>query len=96
MWVVEKIRVSVERTNLPLPITEYSFKIADVMFGEKGASERGKRVSLCPNVITPDTIPEFCIPPKILSQQEGGKSAEQVRPAPGPRPPPERGGPGVE
>ncbi|KAJ8340256.1 hypothetical protein SKAU_G00348890 [Synaphobranchus kaupii] len=82
MWVVEKIRVSVERTNLPLPISEYSFRIADVMFGDKAASERGKRISLCPNVITPATIPEFCIPPKIPSQQEA-KSAESTRPVPG-------------
>ncbi|KAI1889786.1 hypothetical protein AGOR_G00166520 [Albula goreensis] len=85
MWVVEKIRLSVERTNLPLPIAECSFRIADVMFGDKATSERNKRVSLCPNVITPDTIPEFCIPPKILSQQET-KSTEPLRPTPGHKP----------
>ncbi|XP_064192852.1 C2 calcium-dependent domain-containing protein 4C-like [Anguilla rostrata] len=85
MWVVEKIRVSVERTNLPIPITEYSFRIADVMFGDKATSERSKRISLCPNVITPATIPEFCIPPKIPSQQEV-KSTEFFRTAPGSSP----------
>uniref|UniRef100_H3B5T3 C2 calcium dependent domain containing 4A n=2 Tax=Latimeria chalumnae TaxID=7897 RepID=H3B5T3_LATCH len=26
------------------------------------------RASLCPNVLTPETIPEFCIPPKLSSQ----------------------------
>ncbi|XP_055788907.1 C2 calcium-dependent domain-containing protein 4A [Salvelinus fontinalis] len=78
MWVVEKIRVSVERTNLPLPSTEYSFRIGD-MFGEK--AEKHKRLSLCPNIITPDTIPEFCIPPKIPSFQEP-KGTEQCRQAP--------------
>lgn len=78
MWVVEKIRVSVERSNLPIPSTELSFKIADIMFGEK--SDKIKRISLCPNVITPDNIPEFCIPPTIPSLQEM-KNTEQGRAA---------------
>uniref|UniRef100_H3CSJ0 C2 calcium dependent domain containing 4A n=1 Tax=Tetraodon nigroviridis TaxID=99883 RepID=H3CSJ0_TETNG len=56
MWMMEKIRVSVERSNLPLPSAERSDKI--------------KRLSLCPNVITPDNIPEFCIPPTIPSLHE--------------------------
>ncbi|CDQ70829.1 unnamed protein product [Oncorhynchus mykiss] len=68
MWVVEKIRVSTERPNLPLPSTEYSFRIGDIL-------------SLCPNVITPDTIPKFCIPPKIPPLQEA-KDKEQSRQAP--------------
>uniref|UniRef100_A0A8C2IAI7 C2 calcium dependent domain containing 4A n=1 Tax=Cyprinus carpio TaxID=7962 RepID=A0A8C2IAI7_CYPCA len=71
MWVVEKIRVSVERTNLPLPIAEYSFKIGDIMFGDKSSIDKAKKVLLCPNIITPDTIPEFCIPPKISTPVEG-------------------------
>ncbi|KAM6960724.1 C2 calcium-dependent domain-containing protein 4A [Aplochiton taeniatus] len=79
MWVVEKIRVSVERTNLPLPSAEYSFRIGDIMFGEK--ADKHKRISLCPNIITPDTIPEFCIPPKIPSLQEA-KTVETSRMAP--------------
>lgn len=81
MWVVEKIRVSVERTNLPLSVTEYSFKIGDIMFGDKSSIEKAKKGLLCPNIITPDTIPEFCIPPKISSPVEG-KSIEQGRPTP--------------
>lgn len=76
MWVVEKIRVSVERSNLPSPSTEFSFKIADIMFGEK--VDKPKRISRCPNVITPDNIPEFCIPPTIPSLQEM-KSTDQSR-----------------
>lgn len=76
MWVVEKIRVSVERTNLPLPSAEYSFRIGDLMFGDK--TDKAKRISLCPNVITPDTIPEFCIPPKIQSPQEVHSRATPV------------------
>ncbi|KAM9502913.1 C2 calcium-dependent domain-containing protein 4C-like [Salvelinus alpinus] len=78
MWVVEKICVSAERPNLLLPSTEYSFRIGD-MFGEK--VNKHKRLSLCPNVITPDTIPEFCIPPKIPPLQEV-KGKEQSRQAP--------------
>ncbi|XP_051976147.1 C2 calcium-dependent domain-containing protein 4C-like [Xyrauchen texanus] len=78
MWVVEKIRVSVERTNLPLPISEYSFKIGDIMFGDKSSIDKAKKILLCPNIITPDTIPEFCIPPKISTPLEG-KSTEQLR-----------------
>ncbi|XP_026094988.1 C2 calcium-dependent domain-containing protein 4C-like [Carassius auratus] len=81
MWVVEKIRVSVERTNLPLPITEYSFRIGDIMFGDKSSIDKAKKVLLCPNIITPDTIPEFCIPRKISTPVEG-KSMEQGRLAP--------------
>lgn len=65
MWVVEKIRVSVERSS---PSAEFSFRIGDIMFGEKGDKPKG--ISRCPNVITPDNIPEFCIPPTIPSLQE--------------------------
>ncbi|XP_035251834.1 C2 calcium-dependent domain-containing protein 4C-like [Anguilla anguilla] len=75
MWVVEKIRVSVERTNLPLPVAEYSFKIADIMFGDKTACGKSKRASLCPNIITPDTIPEFCIPSRVTALQDPGRPA---------------------
>ncbi|XP_017563776.1 C2 calcium-dependent domain-containing protein 4A [Pygocentrus nattereri] len=79
MWVVEKIRVSVERTNLLLPVTEYSFKIGDIMFCEKASADKLKKVPLCPNIITPDTIPEFCIPPKISTPLEQGKSSPCIR-----------------
>lgn len=91
MWVVEKIRVSVERSNLPMPSTEFSFKISDIMFGEK--VDKVKRISLCPNVITPDNIPEFCIPPTIPSLHEM-KSAEQSRAARAAKAPPSDGGGG--
>lgn len=66
--MVEKIRVSVERSTLPIPSTELGFKLADIMFSER--SDKIKRLSLYPNVITPDNIPEFCIPPTIPSLQE--------------------------
>ncbi|XP_048828453.1 C2 calcium-dependent domain-containing protein 4A [Brienomyrus brachyistius] len=79
MWMLEKIRVSVERTNLSLSVAEYSFKLGDGMFGERPSHEKGKKIPLCPNVITPDTIPEFCIPPKISPQHEG-RGGETVKP----------------
>lgn len=78
MWVVEKIRESMESSNLPIPSAELSFKISDIMFGEK--YDRPKKISLCPNVITPDNIPEFCIPPTIPSVQEL-KNTEHIRAA---------------
>ncbi|XP_066557955.1 C2 calcium-dependent domain-containing protein 4A [Amia ocellicauda] len=81
MWVVDKIRVSVERTNLALPVAEYSFKIVDIMFGGDKSSEKNKKISMCPNIITPDRIPEFCIPPKFSSQQDL-KPAEPIKPTP--------------
>lgn len=94
MWMMEKIRVSVERSNLPLPSAELGFKIADIMFSER--SDKIKRLSLCPNVITPDNIPEFCIPPTIPSLHEM-KGGEQGRAARLPRLPPcEKAGPEVE
>ncbi|KAM6936834.1 C2 calcium-dependent domain-containing protein 4A [Xenentodon cancila] len=74
MWVVEKIRMSVERSNLPMPAAELNLKTVDIMLGEK--PDKPKRISLCPNIITPDNIPEFCIPPTILSLQEM-KNTEQ-------------------
>ncbi|XP_070986316.1 C2 calcium-dependent domain-containing protein 4C-like [Oncorhynchus clarkii lewisi] len=71
MWVAEQIRVSVAKNNLLLPIVEYSLRISDIMLGEKTSREKGRKtISLCPNIITPNTIPEFCIPPKISPQQE--------------------------
>ncbi|KAG7468239.1 hypothetical protein MATL_G00140810 [Megalops atlanticus] len=63
------------------------------MFGDKTSSDKSKKISLCPNVITPDTIPEFCIPPKICSPSEQ-RGAELIRNAPAHRAAPsERGTP---
>lgn len=75
--MVERIRMSVERTNLPTLTAELSYKLGDIMLGEK--ADKSKRIFLCPNIITPDNIPEFCIPPTILSLQE--KNTEQSRAA---------------
>ncbi|KPP57135.1 C2 calcium-dependent domain-containing protein 4C-like [Scleropages formosus] len=70
MWVIEKIRTSAESASFPLPAVDYSFRIGDIMFRDKVSLEKTRKSSPCPNVITPDTIPEFCIPPKIPYQQE--------------------------
>lgn len=51
------------------------------MFGDKSSIDKAKKVLLCPNIITPDTIPEFCIPPKISSPMEG-KNIELGRQTP--------------
>ncbi|XP_053283531.1 C2 calcium-dependent domain-containing protein 4A [Pleuronectes platessa] len=92
MWVVEKIRVSVERSNLPVPSAELNFKIGDIMFGDK--ADKAKRIFLCPNVITPDNIPEFFIPPTIPSSQETksmehSRAARVIKVSPSERPNPE-------
>lgn len=78
MWVVEKIRVSVERSSLPVPSAELCFKIGDIMFGEK--ADKTKWIPLSPNVITPDNIPEFCIPPRIPSLTETRKTEHSRAP----------------
>ncbi|KAJ8344549.1 hypothetical protein SKAU_G00318780 [Synaphobranchus kaupii] len=45
------------------------FKITDIMFGDKMTCGKSKRTSLCPNIITPETIPEFCIPSRVPALQ---------------------------
>ncbi|KAJ3595925.1 hypothetical protein NHX12_002337 [Muraenolepis orangiensis] len=66
MQVAEKICVSVGKSI--------------VMFGDN-SGKRAKRISLCPNVITPDTIPEFFIPPQIQPSQKA-RPADQGRATP--------------
>lgn len=70
MWLfLDQIRVSVDQNHLALPV-EYSIRLADLMFRDKAMQDKRKKSSLCPNIITPNTIPEFCIPPKIGAHQE--------------------------
>ncbi|XP_056135106.1 C2 calcium-dependent domain-containing protein 4C-like [Lampris incognitus] len=68
MWVLEQIRVSVDQNHFALPL-DYTIRLAD-MFWEKATQDKRKKMSLYPNIITPNTIPEFCIPPKITPVQE--------------------------
>ncbi|XP_029903851.1 C2 calcium-dependent domain-containing protein 4C-like [Myripristis murdjan] len=64
MWVLDQIRVSVDQNHFSFP-ADYSVRLANIMFGEKIAWDKKEKVLLCPNIITPSTIPEFCIPPKM-------------------------------
>lgn len=70
MWLLrDQIRASVDQRHFALP-AEYSIHLADFMFGDKATEDKRKKSPLCPNIITPNTIPEFCIPPKIAAHQE--------------------------
>ena len=73
MWVLEQIRESVDENHLALPV-EYSLRLAGVMFGERAAQDKRPKHPLCPNVITPSTIPAFFIPPKMTPQQGPSKA----------------------
>ena len=76
MWVAEKICESVGKSM--------------VMFGEK-SGKGAQRITLCPNVITPDTIPDFFIPPQIQPLQKA-KPSDPTRAAPSIRVSPCEGG----
>ncbi|CAL8355941.1 unnamed protein product [Lota lota] len=76
MWVAERISESVGKSV--------------VMFGEKSGN-RAQRTPLCPNVITPDTIPDFFIPPQIQPIPKA-KSWDRARAAPSIRVSPCEGG----
>lgn len=83
MWVVEKFRESVDISSQPMPSADFKLKLSGIMFGEK--VDKPKRISMCPNVITPDNIPEFCIPPTIPSfhhNLENGRLPRTVQPVP--------------
>ncbi|CAL8351369.1 unnamed protein product [Merluccius merluccius] len=75
MWVLEQIKESVDQNHFTLPV-EYSLRLSEIMFGEKMAQEKRQKHNLCPNIITPSTIPKFCIPPKITPQQEPNKTPD--------------------
>ncbi|KAM9294566.1 C2 calcium-dependent domain-containing protein 4C-like [Gastrophryne carolinensis] len=49
---------------------------------------RKKTVPLCPNILTPDQIPSFFIPPSLSSQPEGGGPAGRWLQAKSPNPTP--------
>ncbi|XP_076012106.1 C2 calcium-dependent domain-containing protein 4C-like [Genypterus blacodes] len=70
MWLLrDQIRASGDQRHFALPV-EYSIQLADVMFGDKATQDKRKKSPLCPNIITPNTIPEFIIPPKIATHPE--------------------------
>ncbi|XP_030000062.1 C2 calcium-dependent domain-containing protein 4C [Sphaeramia orbicularis] len=59
MWVLEKIRESME--NIP----HYMEKNGEDHFGSSTSSTS---YSLHSNIITPDKIPEFCLPPRLCKR----------------------------
>ncbi|XP_058703238.1 C2 calcium-dependent domain-containing protein 4C-like isoform X1 [Poecile atricapillus] len=61
MWFLEKIRVSHENGNLP------SSSFLGLPQGQNLPEKARLRAAAFPNVITPDRIPEFCIPPRLTS-----------------------------
>ncbi|XP_005999538.1 C2 calcium-dependent domain-containing protein 4C [Latimeria chalumnae] len=63
MWLLEKIRGSVETNVLKL--------------NESG--EKQSKSSLYSNVLTPDKIPDFFIPPKLPSGQSEAEAAESAK-----------------
>ncbi|CAL8243629.1 unnamed protein product [Lota lota] len=79
MWVLEQIKKSMDENHFTLPV-EYGLRLAEVMFGEKMAQVKRQKPTLCPNIITPSTIPKFCIPPKITPQQEPNKAPDWSKP----------------
>ncbi|CAL9697520.1 unnamed protein product [Knipowitschia caucasica] len=82
MWVVERLRESMDKCGQPMPSTDFKLKLGEIMFGEK--IHKPKRIS-CPNVITPDNIPEFCIPPTIPSSPhplDAGRTPRTLQTAP--------------
>lgn len=63
MWVLEKIKESVE--NLPLELSRYVGRNTEDIFC---SSDTGLRYRLHNNVLTSDKIPEFFLPPQLCKR----------------------------
>ncbi|XP_069722953.1 C2 calcium-dependent domain-containing protein 4C-like isoform X2 [Phaenicophaeus curvirostris] len=61
MWLLEKIRASQESGKLPSP------SFLGLPPGQKLTEKAAPGAAAFPNVLTPDRIPEFCIPPRLSS-----------------------------
>lgn len=70
MWVLEKIRTSPGNSNSQSPFLQ---SVPDKIWGGAAAY---------PNVLTPDKIPEFCIPPR-LTNPAGGPDVSRHQRTPG-------------
>ncbi|KAM4577100.1 C2 calcium-dependent domain-containing protein 4C [Odontesthes bonariensis] len=63
MWVLGKIRESME--SIPLELNRYMEKSKeDIFFPSKTSFSQ----NLHSNIITPDNIPEFCLPPRLCKR----------------------------
>ncbi|XP_037536005.1 C2 calcium-dependent domain-containing protein 4C [Nematolebias whitei] len=63
MWVIGKIRERVE--SIPLELNRYMGNSEDVFFQPKTSS---LSQSVHSNIITPDNIPNFCLPPRLCKR----------------------------
>ncbi|KAM4660100.1 C2 calcium-dependent domain-containing protein 4C-like [Amazona ochrocephala] len=61
MWLLEKIRASHENGNIP------SSSFLGLPSGQNLPEKSHLGAAAFPNVLTPDRIPEFCIPPRLTS-----------------------------
>ncbi|XP_010151566.1 PREDICTED: C2 calcium-dependent domain-containing protein 4C-like [Eurypyga helias] len=61
MWFLEKIRASHENGNLP------SSSFLGLPSGQNLPEKARLGAAAFPNVLTPDRIPEFCIPPRLTN-----------------------------
>ncbi|XP_009865296.1 PREDICTED: C2 calcium-dependent domain-containing protein 4C-like [Apaloderma vittatum] len=68
MWFLEKIRASRENGNLP------SSSFLGLPPGQNLPEKARLGAAAFPNVLTPDRIPEFCIPPSLTSPVKGAGS----------------------
>lgn len=63
MWVFEKIRESME--SIPLELSRYmGTSEEDIFFSSKASLSH----NLHNNILTPDKIPEFCLPPRLCKR----------------------------
>ncbi|XP_041792376.1 C2 calcium-dependent domain-containing protein 4C [Chelmon rostratus] len=63
MWVLGKIRESME--SIPLELSRYMGKSEEDIFLSSKAS---LSLNLHNNILTPDKIPEFCLPPRLCKR----------------------------
>ncbi|XP_054905263.1 C2 calcium-dependent domain-containing protein 4C [Poeciliopsis prolifica] len=87
MWVLGKIRESME--SIPLDLNLSIGKNEDAFFSTKANLSQ----KLHTNIITPDNIPEFCLPPRLFKrqpmletettqlQQDGHQQTQKSRPS---------------
>ncbi|NWH66280.1 C2C4C protein, partial [Geococcyx californianus] len=81
MWFLERIRASPDNTELP----SGSFPAPPA--GPSPPEKARPAAATFPNVLTPDRIPEFCIPPRLGGASPAGAPGspqERARPARGP------------
>ncbi|XP_076586658.1 C2 calcium-dependent domain-containing protein 4C [Chaetodon auriga] len=63
MWVLGKIRESME--SIPLELSRYMGKSEEDI---RLSSKASLSLNLHNNILTPDTIPEFCLPPRLCKR----------------------------